>query len=174
MYSTQELINNTSDIKPEVEEIEIEIEENFEVKTKRDQRSLAFHFIYAMEQFDYDVSLESIVDNFRRGFDVDIAENSPAITLARNVIEKREELDRILVPYLKNWKLERLGCCTKLILRLSVWELIQENAIPNVIINEAIELAKGFAEKDAYKFINGILDELVKSKSNEQNESNQN
>ena len=31
-----------------------------------------------------------------------------------------------------------------------------------IIINEAIELAKCFSEKDAYKFINGILDEAVR------------
>ena len=34
-----------------------------------------------------------------------------------------------------------------------------------VIINEAIELAKAFSEKDAYKFINGILDEAAKAKA---------
>jgi len=31
-----------------------------------------------------------------------------------------------------------------------------------IVINEAIELAKCFSEDDAYKFVNGILDELVK------------
>jgi transcription termination factor NusB len=29
-----------------------------------------------------------------------------------------------------------------------------------IIINEAIELAKAFAEKDAYKFVNGLLDKI--------------
>jgi N utilization substance protein B len=33
---------------------------------------------------------------------------------------------------------------------------------PTIIINEAVELAKCFAEKDAYKFVNGILDEALK------------
>ena len=37
-----------------------------------------------------------------------------------------------------------------------------------VAINEAIELAKCFAEKDAYKFVNGILDEAVKKMGREE------
>ena len=65
-------------------------------------------------------------------------------------------------PLLKNWKLERLGCCTLLILRMAFWELQQENAVTSIVINEAIELAKTFAEKDSYRFVNGILDEACK------------
>ncbi|HML19849.1 MAG TPA: transcription antitermination factor NusB, partial [Candidatus Dependentiae bacterium] len=60
------------------------------------------------------------------------------------------------------WRFDRLGVCTKLILRLAVWELLHADEPHNIIINEAIELAKCFSEDDAYKFINGILDEAVK------------
>lgn len=133
--------------------------------SRRDERALAFHFLYAAEQFDYTTSLESIVRSFRSEYELNIPDNSFAIESARAVIESREMLDTLMVPYLRNWKLERLGLCTRLILRLAMWELMQADAIPSVIINEAIELAKGFAEKDAYKFINGILDEFVKSRT---------
>ena len=129
--------------------------------SQRDIRSLAFHLIYAMEQFDYTISLEALVDNFRRGYDLDIPADSPAIRIARLAIDKRNIFDEELIPFLKNWKLERLGCCTRLILRLSLSELSQPEAIPTVIINEAIELAKSFAERDAYKFVNGVLDEII-------------
>jgi len=45
---------------------------------------------------------------------------------------------------------------------MALWELIQSKAIASIIINEAVELAKIFAEKDAFKFINGILDQYCK------------
>lgn len=138
-----------------------------EIKSQRDLRSLAFHIIYAMEQFDYDISIESVVDNFRRGFFIDIPQDSYSVKLAKKVIANKEELDKQIEPHLKNWTLERLGVCTKLILRLAICELAEEDALPNVIINEAIELSKGFSEKDAYKFVNGVLDEIVKAKINE-------
>jgi N utilization substance protein B len=142
-----------------------------ELKSQRDLRSLAFHLIYAMEQFDYEVSLASVVDNFRRGFLIDIPDDSLAIELAKEVIAKKDELDKQIEPHLKNWKLERLGLCTKLILRLAIHELSMPGAIPNIILNEAIELSKGFAEKDAYKFVNGVLDEIVKAKPDEPKDS---
>jgi len=131
-------------------------------ESRRDMRALAFHFIYAMDRSDYAISIEEIIQNFRSGFNVEIDDDSLAVTMAQGAIEQREELDELVKPLLRNWKLERLGCCTRLILRLALWELQQPDAIASIVINEAIELAKAFAEKDAYKFINGILDEAAK------------
>ena len=45
---------------------------------------------------------------------------------------------------------------------MALWELQQPKAIASIVINEAVELAKIFAEKDAYKFVNGILDQYCK------------
>ncbi len=131
--------------------------------SRRDIRSLAFHLIYAIDRFDYESSLDSIIDNFRRGYDVEISDDSYAVEIAKGVVEQREELDKKIMPLLKNWKLERLGVCTHLILRMALWELMQPNAVPSIVINEAIELSKAFAEKDSYRFVNGILDEACKA-----------
>ena len=132
------------------------------IMARRKLRSLAFHFLYAADRFDYTVPIDKIVESFKVGYNVDIDEDSMAVEIARGTIEKIDELDDKIKPMLKNWKIERLGCCTLLILRLAVWELEQDGAVPSIIINEAIELAKCFAEKDAYKFVNGILDEIRK------------
>jgi N utilization substance protein B len=148
------------------QESEIDIDEilrSLKSNSRRDERIIAFFIVYAADRFDYTVGIDDLVEQFRAGFDVDILSESFALTLARGVIEARYDLDEQIKPYLKNWKLERLGCCTRLILRMSLWELRQQDAIPSIIINEAVELAKTFAEKDAYKFINGILDEIGKA-----------
>lgn len=131
--------------------------------SRREIRSLIFHLLYAVEGFDYTVSLESIIDMFNRGYDWDIASDSDAAKMAQAVIDAREELDEMIRPMLANWRLERIGVCTKLILRLSVWELKNSDIAPSIVMNEAIELAKCFSEKDAYRFINGVLDELCKN-----------
>ena len=77
---------------------------------------------------------------------------------------RRDYLDEIIQKFLENWRLSRLGLCTRLILRMGVWELVFTDAPSSVIINESIELAKDFAEKDAYKFINGILDQVAEKR----------
>lgn len=129
--------------------------------SRRDTRSIIFHLLYAMEGFEYDVSLESVVDNFNKGFELDIPRDCLAVRVTRQVINQREALDEQIKPLLHNWRFERIGVVTKLILRFALWELNQPEVQPALVINEAIELAKCFAEKDAYKFINGILDEQL-------------
>lgn len=130
--------------------------------TAADQRSLIFQLLYASDAFDYQMSLEAITDNFCRGYSIEIPHNSEVFSQTQAIIDDRVRLDAFVVPLLSNWRVERLGVCTRLILRLALWELSHQKADPAVIINEAIELAKCFAEKDAYKFVNGILDEIVK------------
>ncbi len=130
----------------------------------KDQQSLIFHLLYAADTFDYEVSLESIADNFSRGFDIVIPTDSAVFQQALAIIQQRQELDRAIQPLLDNWRFERLGTITRLIIRLSIWQLMNTSIDPAIIINEAVELAKCFAEKDAYKFINGILDEFTKRK----------
>src|SRR5581483_10581708 len=132
--------------------------------SQRDVRSLIFHLLYAMEGFEYQTTLEAIVENFNRGFNLAIPLDSEVFKVAHSIIEDREKLDTIIKPLLANWRFERIGDCTKLILRFAVWELENTQTPPTIVINEAIELAKCFAEKDSYKFINGILDKLVKTK----------
>ena len=53
----------------------------------------------------------------------------------------------------------------KSILRLATYELLfQSKDVPyRVIINEAILLAKDFAAQDSHKFVNGVLDKVVKN-----------
>ena len=135
-----------------------------EPHTMRDVRALVFQFLYALEQFDNSVSIESVIDNFVRGFNLNITDDNQAIKMAKEVAKSRVELDEKVAPLLKNWKIDRLGCCTLLILRIAMWELLYNKELSSsIVMNEAIELAKSFGEKNSYKFINGILDEAVKS-----------
>ncbi len=133
-------------------------------------RSLVFHYLYAMEGFDYSVSLGTIIDMFNRGYGFDVPFDSKSASLTQKIIDSRHDLDKTIVSLLSSsWRLERIGLCTKLILRMTLFEL-QHSDIPSVVlINEAIELAKAFSEKDAYKFINGILDEFCKKHKKDDN-----
>jgi transcription antitermination factor NusB len=52
------------------------------------------------------------------------------------------------------------------ILRLGSFELIFRPDIPpKVSINEAVELAKKYSDKEAAKFVNGILDKIKLEKN---------
>lgn len=145
------------DEQPEINESECEIQ-----GSRREVRSLIFHLLYTMEMYDYDVSLDFLIGTFNNNFDVDIEPDGEIANSAYAIIESRQFLDNYIQPLLSNWRLERIGVCTKLVLRLAIWELLNTKIDPKIIINEAIELAKCFSERDAYKFVNGILDEALK------------
>lgn len=130
--------------------------------SRREVRALIFHLLYASESFDYKESLDAIVDNFNRGFDLNIPFDSEVVKTAGSIIDNRNELDETYKPFLANWRFERVGVSTKLILRFAVWELLHTKTDSRIIINEAVELTKCFAQEDAYRFVNGILDRVLK------------
>ena len=75
-----------------------------------------------------------------------------------------KKLDSAFSPFLSR-KLEDLDLVDKAILRLATFELLFRQDVPyRVVINEGIELAKAFAAEDSHKFVNGVLDKLVKDK----------
>ena len=130
--------------------------------SRRDVRSLIFHFLYAADAFNYEESVESIIDSFNRGFDLNVPLHGELATTVQDIINNRHELEKAYEPYLANWRSERISVCTKLILLFAIWELKNTQTDARIIINEAIELAKCFAEEDAYRFVNGILDPVSK------------
>lgn len=130
--------------------------------TRRDVRSLIYHVLYAMEAFDYHEAVEDVVSNFNRGFDLTIPLDSDVVVVSKLIIEKRDALDELIKPHLSNWRFDRISVSARLILRFAVWELTETDTPSSIVINEAIELTKCFAETDAYRFVNGVLDSFVK------------
>ncbi len=141
--------------------------------SRRDIRSIIFHLLYALESLEYSASAQSVALGFNSEYDMCIPVDGEIISTVTSVVDKRVELDDYLLPFLANWRLERLGCCTRLIVRLALWEMLYTDTPSTIVINEAIELAKCFSEKDAYKFVNGILDEVAKKLDKEKQETPQ-
>lgn len=128
--------------------------------TRRKVRSLLFHILYAADAFDYETPAEQIAANFNREYETGIELDGEIIKIINQIALKRHELDEQIIPFLENWKFERIGRCTLLVLRYAIWEMLYTTTHHNIVINEAIELAKCFAEQDSYKFVNGILDKI--------------
>ena len=50
------------------------------------------------------------------------------------------------------------------LLRIGLWELSWgREAPPQVVIDEAVELARTFGAEGAYAFVNGLLDKLARA-----------
>lgn len=86
-----------------------------------------------------------------------------ARTLVSGTVEKVEEIDALIAGQADNWRLSRMPVVDRNVLRLAIYELIVEEDIPKlVVVDEAIELAKRFGSENSSRFVNGLLDGLLK------------
>ncbi len=82
-------------------------------------------------------------------------------TRCRKIAEKIGEIDSMLNSTARGWKTSRFNSCDLAVLRVAVYEMKYDEAIPDgVAINEAVELAKLYGGDESPSFINGILGEL--------------
>lgn len=80
------------------------------------------------------------------------------VTLVEGVASDAAQIDAVISSHLENWKLHRLPAVDRAILRLSVWELLYANDVDiNVVIDEAVKLAKELSTDESPAFINGVL-----------------
>ena len=90
------------------------------------------------------------------------ADEEVLLKRAEGIMVKVPELDEKIDEVAKGWKTRRMGKVELAILRLAVYEMKYDAAVPEkVAINEAVELAKKFGGSDAPAFVNGILAKLV-------------
>ena len=81
--------------------------------------------------------------------------------LVNGVQEHRPTIDTVIEQFSSNWKLTRMSCVDRNILRIAVFELLFCADIPpKVSINEAIDVGKRFGTEESGAFINGILDSI--------------
>lgn len=80
-----------------------------------------------------------------------------ATELIRTVQSKRAEIDELLTEVLFNWQLSRVTRIDRDILRMAVAEIQYIGQSPQIVINEAVELAKRYSDDEGRRFINGVL-----------------
>jgi transcription antitermination protein NusB len=86
-----------------------------------------------------------------------------ATSLFKGVLAHLPEIDARITAALQNFSFDRLAAVDRDILRLAVYEMNYETSVPPVVaMNEAIEIAKRFGGEDSSRFVNGVLDRLIK------------
>jgi len=107
-------------------------------------------------------SPEERAESSRRRLRVDEAFEY-AQALVRGTVEGQETIDELIRGQADNWRLERMPPVDRNILRLAVYEMLHERDTPKlVVLDEAIELAKKFGSEQSGRFVNGLLDGLLK------------
>lgn len=137
--------------------------------TRHQAREIAVQFLYQM-----DLNKNSLEDNL-----ANLADEHPQLNLTDSFLidlifgvrENLAEIDKKVDANVTNWKIKRMAKVDRNIIRLALYEMLNEDEIPVAVsINEAVELAKSFSNEKSAKFVNGILGRLVEELELEEDE----
>jgi transcription antitermination protein NusB len=124
---------------------------------RRKARELAMQTLFCMDMLEN--KSEELIERL-----CEAVESSPDIRpfcnkLVKGVVENRVAIDQVIEQFSDNWKLFRMACVDRNILRIAVFEMLHCDDIPpRVTINEAVDIGKKYGTEDSGAFINGILD----------------
>lgn len=126
-------------------------------------REIALKILYAS-----DITKESPEESrgkfWQENREVDDEVRDYSDILVRGVSENMEKIDAIISKYAANWEIGRMATIDRNIIRLASYELLFCPDIPpKVAMNEAIDMAKKYGDRDSGKFVNGMLDKISKS-----------
>jgi N utilization substance protein B len=86
--------------------------------------------------------------------------------LVAGALENIEKIDEAISDQLEHWTMARINRVDLVFLRLSAYSILYRDDIPaSVTIDEAITLAKRYGTRESYRFVNGVLDGILKRKA---------
>jgi N utilization substance protein B len=131
--------------------------------TRRRGREVALQMLFQLDASD--VSPNEVKLLYRTCFAEGPLPDSFSIELFDAVSGQIAEIDTVIEQSSQNWRIERMSCVDRNILRIGISEIVNANEIPTrVAINEAVELAKRYGTKESPSFVNGILDRVARDK----------
>lgn len=122
-------------------------------------REHALQCLYQIEILE-SISPEGI-DFFLEQFDVRAEAKQFTRNLISGTLEHVMQIDALLIATMEKWRLERLSVVVRNLLRLSVYEMKFCKETPfEVIMDEAVILAKEFVDDAARSFVNKVLQNI--------------
>jgi len=132
--------------------------------TRRKSRELAMQALFCMDTLknESDELLEGLSGMLELAPDI----NRFYMTLIKGVIDNKSQLDQLIEQFSSNWKISRMGCVDRNILRIAAFEILYCHDIPpKVSINEAVDIGKLYGTEESGSFINGILDGIYQQQT---------
>ena len=131
---------------------------------RRQSRIVAMQMLYQIQLTNAPVP--AVMEQFWQSHDPSEKLRPFAVELVEGTTSHLEVIDELLQNTSKNWKLHRMPIVDLSILRCAAYEILYISDIDAATsINEAIEIAKVYSTPDSSKFINGVLDNIQKTKN---------
>lgn len=114
--------------------------------------------------FQIDVVQADVQEAINHVLEQEGAEVDPGFVreLVEGTIRNVQQIDELLTRHTTGWDITRMANVDRNVLRMAVYEMIHHPDTPaSVVINEAIDMAKGFSTPESGKFVNGVLAKIL-------------
>lgn len=131
------------------------------ITSRRKAREIALEALYRIEvaNDDAEAILKDIFISGKPKSDI----QDYAKRLVKETTSHLHDIDKIINEVAENWKLSRIAIIDKNILRFAICEIRYFDDIPpKVSLDEAIEIAKKYSTENSGRFVNGVLDKVMK------------
>ena len=133
------------------------------MKPRSRARGWALQLLYAWEARRHDASLEETLQDFMVHRNIAADSREYLRRIIRLIDANSRDVDSALEGELRNWRLERLSVIDRNVLRIGAAELLYVPEVPErVAIQEAIILAEKYGTIESPRFVNGVLDALMR------------
>lgn len=111
--------------------------------------------------------LEAVLKYNLKEYGSQIEDTTFAEALLEKMERDQEDIEKLIKKHAPEWPIEKMDPVERVILSLGICELINpaDDVPVNVVINEAIELAKTYGDEKSGKFINGVLNAVAHDKT---------
>ena len=142
--------------------------------SKSDNRKVAFEIIYSLEA--QNIKYEDYKENVDTFLEIHEIHGKATIKYIKDVVygakrhgkQIKKQIEECLS---EKWSYDRIPKVDIAILNLAIFEMLFLKTPYKVIINEAVELAKIYADEKSPSFINGVLASVVKKNSLDEGET---
>ena len=94
----------------------------------------------------------------------DSSDKEFALKLFRNTINNNSDYEEIIIKFARNWEIDRIAKMDQLFLKMAFAEILLMPDLPvKVSMNEYIEISKYYSTAKSKLFVNGLLDNFVKT-----------
>lgn len=114
---------------------------------------------------DKNFKLDEVLERNISRYEAMVEDREFIVELVHGVDSKREEINALLQPVAPEWPIDQIARMDRAILHIGAYELLFGSDVPpKVVINEAVELSKGFGGENSSKFVNGVLGTVLRNK----------
>jgi transcription antitermination protein NusB len=138
------------------------VNNKIESRPRHVAREFSVQFLYQCESEKIHHFPEAQFVDFCSHHDLDAKVSKAMRSLVKGTFDNIASIDEKITSISNNWSIDRMAATDRNVLRLATYEILESNVSNDVVLNEAVELAKKFGTNESGRFVNGILDKIAK------------